>query len=259
MAMKSIEFSSKMNKALNSSEDGRTEEEILKDQQSKQEKISSVEKIKTETEHIPNKKETTPQEVNKPQEFTQSQNDKLDEAMSLLDKKTPTVETPKSDTGKPTMPSNDLFNNLNNFSVPIQEIKKIINSYKSYSALEENTKLFIKFFLNLTNDAKEEEIIHGILNVSEQELLGIKDLIELKQTDSTSRAFGLVSLTNERLMKLNHYTEIFTQKAHKQVIDISDKIEYCRALEQGISMIKETVISNLITVYQTLSKGSKND
>ena len=85
-------------------------------------------------------------------------------------------------------------------------------------------------------------------------LNGLDDLVNLRQREALERGFDLLSLDNERLMKLSELTLLFVDD-FKVNVPISNRIEYCRILVKGMERIPLKALNFLAPVSELLQKG----
>lgn len=134
-------------------------------------------------------------------------------------------------------------------TVNTNTISKIINIYDLYKTYDGRTQSTVRKFVKVESD-EIEKVIYGVLTVNEADLYSLIDLVELKLEDGTSRAFSLMSLSDNRLAKVSELLMLFNPEYTEHKID--NRIQFCRELEAGIETLKEESLKYLSPVKDLL-------
>lgn len=133
------------------------------------------------------------------------------------------------------------------------DISKVIDIYTYYMNMDDQVKETTLNFLNI-DTPDPTQVVYAIFNVDMSLLNGLDDLVNLRQREALERGFDLLSLENERLMKLSELTLLFVDD-FKVNVPISNRIEYCRILVKGMERIPMKALNFLAPVSELLQKG----
>ncbi len=154
-----------------------------------------------------------------------------------------------------TKPQIELATEFN--KVSIDDIVKIIDIYKIYSQMDERVQKTTCSYLKIDIDSSPAVVVQTILSTTKSDVLGLTDLVSLRKDDGVSRVFNLLSLSDDRIEKLNDLVPLFI-KDYNQIYTLSvDKISYCRILEHGLSNIQDKALNVLSPISVLLSQVNK--
>lgn len=140
-------------------------------------------------------------------------------------------------------------------SISVENIKKVISIHDAYAKMDKGVKSTVVSFLKLDKPSYEEVIL-AVLNANESEARGLEDFVRIKKEEPVSRAFSLMSLDNASLERLNSLVQLFsTPSKYNQVNDLSNKVEYCRTLNTGLTNISDNSLGYLAPIADLLTKG----
>ena len=153
-------------------------------------------------------------------------------------------------------PTQENYANVIDNTISEDNIKKIIDVFVAYSNLEPAVKQTLAIvFLNVNSSPSYAKVVYTVLNSSRTDIRALEDLVVLRKYDGVNRAFELMSMDNDRLEKLHKYVEKFA-KEYNQKNDIREnKVQYCRQLEHGISLISEKALDHLCPISELLKLG----
>lgn len=119
-----------------------------------------------------------------------------------------------------------------------KDINKIVRIYSTFSKMDVDSQRTVIQFLNVNSEKPTPaDVVVSALNASQSDYTLLSSLTELKNKSGAERAFALIAMPNEWLIKLDKLVTNFS-KGYKQTNSVDDdKISYCRALEKGISSI----------------------
>lgn len=158
------------------------------------------------------------------------------------------VYTPETKTPTYTAPSVS-YNTTNYLDVrDIRQVVRILDTYRNFDIkIQESVKQFIQL-----NSEDIGDIINGIINVTNEEKFGLRDLVQLKEEERTSRAFSLVALPDQRLHKVRDLVLLFNNN-FKPRENFSDRVLYCREVEIGIEELPKQALAFLKPISTLLA------
>ena len=170
----------------------------------------------------------------------------------------------------PQKPAKVDFDNRFNQPQPLQEnyanvidntisednIKKVIDVFTAYSTLDPAIKQTLALvFLNVNSNPSPAKVVYTVLNSSRTDIRALEDLVILRKYDGVNRAFELMSMDNDRLEKLHKYVDMFAKEYNQKSEIRENKVQYCRQLEHGISLISEKALDHLGPISELLKLG----
>lgn len=155
-------------------------------------------------------------------------------------------------TQHPTMPKAMTTTHFNT-TLNADSIAIMLAMCDMYREMDGNVQEVIKRFVQVdknldTSPEQLSQVIYGILQVSDRQKVGLTDLVSLKEEERTSRAFSLISLSDDRLEAIQELTILFNNDFTPQNNVKSNKILFCRELENGI----ETLSSNTLSLLKPI-------
>lgn len=191
-----------------------------------------------------------------------------------LGRKEPVQEPVKQTVSKsvevPQKPEKVDFDNRFNQPKPLQEnyanvidntisednIKKVIDVFTAYSTLDPAIKQTLALvFLNVNSNSSHAKVVYTVLNSSRTDIRALEDLVTLRKYDGVNRAFELMAMENDRLEKLHKYVDVFAKEYNQKNNIRENKVQYCRQLEHGISLISEKALDHLGPISELLKLG----
>lgn len=169
----------------------------------------------------------------------------------------------------PQKPAKVDFDNTFNQPQPLQEnyanvidntisednIQKVIDVFKAYSNLDPTVKQTLALLLNVNSNPISSKVVYTVLNSSRNDIRALEDLVILRKYDGVNRAFELMSMDNDRLEKLHKYVDMFAKEYNQKSEIRENKVQYCRQLEHGISLISEKALDHLGPISELLKLG----
>lgn len=131
----------------------------------------------------------------------------------------------------------------------ISQIIRILDMYRGYDVKIQDT---VNQFIQVPKEADISIVINGIINVTDEERFGLKDLVSLKESERTARAFSLVALPDNRLNKVRDLVVLFNQAFKPSEIG-NDRVRYCQEIEMGIESLPIQALNFLKPISQLLS------
>lgn len=134
-----------------------------------------------------------------------------------------------------------------------KEINKIVRIYSAFTNMDKNTQLVVLKYLNIkTKDFISEEVVASALNAKQSDYTLLSSLTKLKNESGATRAFELIEMSADELIKLDNLVSSFN-KDYKQPNSVDvDKIKFCKDLEIGISTLNSNAIQYLEPVEKLL-------
>jgi len=111
-------------------------------------------------------------------------------------------------------------------------------------------------YLKVSPNSSPAEVVQAVLITTKSEISGLTDLVNLRKDEGVTRAFNLMSLSNDRLEKLNELIPLFIKNYNQDYSLQIDKVSYCRIVEHGISKISEQALEILRPVSLLLSQAN---
>ena len=138
------------------------------------------------------------------------------------------------------------INVLNNKQtvLSLENIVKVINIFNVYNTMEERAQKTACNYLKVSPNSSPAEVVQAVLITTKSEISGL------------TRAFNLMSLSNDRLEKLNELIPLFIKNYNQDYSLQIDKVSYCRIVEHGISKISEQALEILRPVSLLLSQAN---
>lgn len=134
-----------------------------------------------------------------------------------------------------------------------KEINKIIRIYSAFTNMDKNTQLVVLKYLNIeTKDFISEEVVVSALNARQSDYTLLSSLTELRNKSGAERAFELIAMPADWLIKLDKLVTNFSNDYKQKYSADDDKISYCRTLEKGISSISPNATRYLEPVEKLL-------
>lgn len=134
-----------------------------------------------------------------------------------------------------------------------KDVNKIINIYSAFSNMNTNTQRVVLGYLKIkAEDSIAEKVVIAVLNASKSDYTLLSSLTKLKNESGASRAFELIVMSADELIKLDNLVSSFN-KDYKQSNSVDvDKIKFCKDLEIGISTLNSNAIQYLEPVEKLL-------
>lgn len=134
-----------------------------------------------------------------------------------------------------------------------KDVNKIINIYSTFSNMNTNTQRVVLGYLKIkAEDSIAEKVVIAALNASKSDYTLLSSLTKLKNESGASRAFELIGMSADELIKLDNLVSSFN-KDYKQSNSVDvDKIKFCKDLEIGISTLNSNAIQYLEPVEKLL-------
>jgi len=134
-----------------------------------------------------------------------------------------------------------------------KDIGKIINIYSAFSNMNTNIqKVVLKYLKIKAEDSIAEKVVIAVLNASKSDYTLLSSLTKLKNESGASRAFELIAMSADELIKLDKLVSSFN-KDYKQSNSVDvNKIKFCKDLEIGISTLNSNAIQYLEPVEKLL-------
>lgn len=150
------------------------------------------------------------------------------------------------------------INVLNNKQtvLSLENIVKVINIFNVYNTMEERAQKTACNYLKVSPSSSPAEVVQAVLITTKSEISGLTDLVNLRKDEGVTRAFNLMSLSNDRLEKLNELIPLFIKNYNQDYSLQIDKVSYCRIVEHGISKISEQALEILRPVSLLLSQAN---
>ena len=150
------------------------------------------------------------------------------------------------------------INVLNNKQtvLSLENIVKVINIFNVYNTMEERAQKTACNYLKVSPNSSPAEVVQAVLITTKSEISGLTDLVNLRKDEGVTRAFNLMSLSNDRLEKLNELIPLFIKNYNQDYSLQIDKVSYCRIVEHGISKISEQALEILRPVILLLSQAN---
>lgn len=150
------------------------------------------------------------------------------------------------------------INVLNNKQtvLSLENIVKVINIFNVYNTMEERAQKTACNYLKVSPNSSPAEVVQAVLITTKSEISGLTDLVNLRKDEGVTRAFNLMSLSNDRLEKLNELIPLFIKNYNQDYSLQIDKVSYCRIVEHGISKISEQALEILRPVSLLLSQAN---
>lgn len=119
-----------------------------------------------------------------------------------------------------------------------KDVNKIIRIYSAFTKMDVDSQRTVVQFLNINSEKPtSEDVVIAVLSASQSDYTLLSSLTELRNKSGAERAFELIAMPADWLIKLNILVAKFS-KDYKQNYSVDDeKISYCRILEKGISSI----------------------
>jgi hypothetical protein len=169
----------------------------------------------------------------------------------------------------PQKPAKVDFDNRFNQPQPLQEnyanvidntisednIKKVIDVFTAYSNLDPTVKQTLALVFLKNSNPIPAKVVYTVLNSSRTDIRALEDLVILRKYDGVNRAFELMSMDNDRLEKLHKYVDMFVKEYNQKNEIRENKVQYCRQLEHGISLISEKALDHLGPISELLKLG----
>jgi hypothetical protein len=169
----------------------------------------------------------------------------------------------------PQKPAKVDFDNTFNQPQPLQEnyanvidntisednIKKVIDVFTAYSNLDPTVKQTLALVFLKNSNPIPAKVVYTVLNSSRTDIRALEDLVILRKYDGVNRAFELMSMDNDRLEKLHKYVDMFAKEYNQKSEIRENKVQYCRQLEHGISLISEKALDHLGPISELLKLG----
>jgi hypothetical protein len=169
----------------------------------------------------------------------------------------------------PQKPAKVDFDNTFNQPQPLQEnyanvidntisednIKKVIDVFTAYSNLDPTVKQTLALVFLKNSNPIPAKVVYTVLNSSRNDIRALEDLVILRKYDGVNRAFELMSMDNDRLEKLHKYVDMFAKEYNQKSEIRENKVQYCRQLEHGISLISEKALDHLGPISELLKLG----
>ncbi len=169
----------------------------------------------------------------------------------------------------PQKPAKVDFDNRFNQSQPLQEnyanvidntisednIKKVIDVFTAYSNLDPTVKQTLALVFLKNSNPSPAKVVYTVLNSSRTDIRALEDLVILRKYDGVNRAFELMSMDNDRLERLHKYVDMFAKEYNQKNEIRENKVQYCRQLEHGISLISEKGLDHLGPISELLKLG----
>ena len=225
MKSKGISLSEQLNKAFDASE-STNENEALGIKQTVQEPIKQ-----TVQELI---KQTVPKSVEVPQKPAKVDFDN-------------TFNQPQ--------PLQENYANVIDNTISEDNIKKVIDVFTAYSNLDPTVKQTLALVFLKNSNPIPAKVVYTVLNSSRTDIRALEDLVILRKYDGVNRAFELMSMDNDRLEKLHKYVDMFVKEYNQKNEIRENKVQYCRQLEHGISLISEKALDHLGPISELLKLG----
>lgn len=148
------------------------------------------------------------------------------------------------------------YANVIDNTISEDNIKKIIDVFEAYSNLDPAIKQTLAVvFLNVNSIPSPSKVVYTVLNSSRTDIRALEDLVVLRKYDGVNRAFELMAMDNDRLEKIHKYVDMFAKEYNQKNNIRENKVQYCRQLEQGISLISEKALDHLGPISELLKLG----
>lgn len=134
-----------------------------------------------------------------------------------------------------------------------KEVTKIVRLYSTFVKMDTNTQCVVLRYLNIkAKDFTAEEVVVAALNANQSDFTLLSSLTKLKNESGASRAFELIAMSADELIKLDKLVSSFN-KDYKQTQSIDDdRIKFCKDLEKGISTLNPNATQFLEPVEKLL-------
>lgn len=134
-----------------------------------------------------------------------------------------------------------------------EDVNKIVRIYSTFSNMNTNTQRVVLGYLKIkAEDSIAEKVVIAALNASESDYTLLSSLTKLKNESGAARAFELIVMSADELIKLDNLVSSFN-KDYKQTCSVDkDKIKFCKDLEIGISTLNSNAIQYLEPVEELL-------
>jgi hypothetical protein len=134
-----------------------------------------------------------------------------------------------------------------------KDIGKIINIYSAFSNMNTNIqKVVLKYLKIKAEDSIAEKVVIAVLNARKSDYTLLSSLTKLRNESGASRAFELIAMTADELIKLDDLVSSFNRD-YKQTCSVdNDKIKFCKNLEIGISTLNPNATQYLQPVTELL-------
>lgn len=134
-----------------------------------------------------------------------------------------------------------------------KEVTKIVRLYSTFVKMDTNTQRVVLRYLNIkAKDFTAEEVVVAALNANQSDFTLLSSLTKLKNESGASRAFELIAMSADELIKLDKLVSSFN-KDYKQTQSIDDdRIKFCKDLEKGISTLNPNATQFLEPVEKLL-------
>lgn len=119
-----------------------------------------------------------------------------------------------------------------------KDVNKIVRIYSAFTKMDVDSQRTVVKFLNINSEkTTPENVVIAVLNASQSDYTLLSSLTELRNKSGAERAFELIAMPADWLIKLDKLVTNFSNDYKQKYSADDDKISYCRTLEKGISSI----------------------
>lgn len=119
-----------------------------------------------------------------------------------------------------------------------KDVNKIVRIYSAFTKMDVDSQRTVVKFLNINSEKPTpENVVIAVLNASQSDYTLLSSLTELRNKTGAERAFELIAMPADWLIKLDKLVTNFSNDYKQKYSADDDKISYCRTLEKGISSI----------------------
>lgn len=119
-----------------------------------------------------------------------------------------------------------------------KDVNKIVRIYSAFTKMDVDSQRTVVKFLNINSEKPTpENVVIAVLNASQSDYTLLSSLTELRNKSGAERAFELIAMPADWLIKLNKLVANFSNDYKQNYSADDEKISYCRDLEKGISSI----------------------